>query len=407
MAEPSANTTHHPPLSESLYPYHELVFTAVGFTILSTVAIAGNSLVLAAVARTKRLQNATNVFVVNLCVTDCLTGFGFLWSVPGMLSTTPGYPLPSTFPCVVSAALLFTTVGCSMYTLACIAVNRCVLITKSMETYRWLYTPKKMALMVFVSWCCPTSAIVVPPIFGIGDLGFDPESRTCSDIDTHPRAGVYDKVQFAVLYPIPFVVIIVAYVLIMKHVMRHFKKHRAVITAPKSSTVIASPLPSTTSKLDNEADRIGSLRKSTTIAVSTLRRAGSARQLSRRTRNDQLQITKNLFVVVCALVVCFTPLAVMVVTKNNRYQLYGGLVLFVSSCINPIIYATKHPQFKPVLRSMVRCHCPSVNRTHTGSTWTWRFDPILDQTLTLDRLAFNLARFDLFVCCVYQCSITI
>ncbi|XP_033644489.1 G-protein coupled receptor moody-like [Asterias rubens] len=335
--------------SKTLYPYPELVFCATGFAILSVTALVGNSIVLIAVARHRKLQNATNVFVVNLSVTDCLTGFAFLWSIPGMVSRTPGYPLPFAFPCVASAAIVFSTVGCSMYTLANIAINRLVLITQPMETYRSVYTPKKIAVMVFISWLIPTTGIVLPPLLGIGDVGFDIESRTCSDIDGHPKAGLYDKIQFATLYPVPFLVIIIAYVLILKHVRRHFKKTRRAFT-PKSSMVIASAPASSATRLDDDgptpAPRSG----------TSLNHAESIRKLSlNRTRNDQLEITKNLFVVVCALVVCFTPLSIMVVTKNNRYQLYGGLALFVSSCINPLIYATKHPHFKPVLRSMLRC----------------------------------------------------
>ena len=211
---------------EALYSYPEFIFFSAGFSILIVLAITGNSLVLAAVAKNKKLQTVTNVFVVNLSVSDCLSSFAFLCSVLGMASTTPRYPLQSDIPCVVSAGLVFIAVGCSMQSLAIIALNRCLLITRPKETYQWLYTPKKIFLMVLGSWLVPACGIVLPPVTGVGDLGFDPESRTCSDIDTHPMGATYDKVQFWVLYPAPLAVMVVSYVLIWRHVKRHFRKKR-------------------------------------------------------------------------------------------------------------------------------------------------------------------------------------
>ncbi|XP_022080563.1 G-protein coupled receptor moody-like [Acanthaster planci] len=308
-------------------------------------------MVLVAVARTKKLQTVTNVFVVNLSVTDCLSSFAFLWSVLGMASTTPGYLLQSDVPCVTAAGAVFTAVGCSLYTLASIALNRYILITRSRETFQWLYTPKKITLMVSGSWLVPVCAIVMPPVFGVGDLGFDPESRTCSDVDTHPMADAYDKVQFWVLYPLPLVVIVVSYVLIWRYMKQHFSKRRQKGVSQQVSTLKADY--SSTSKLDIDDNRhAGGFVKS----VASSQNTGSSRHLS-RIKKDQLTITKNLFVVVLTFLVCFTPIAIMVVTKSNRYMLYGALTMFLSSGINPFIYAAKHPHFKPVLRSMVWCRC--------------------------------------------------
>ncbi|XP_038061020.1 G-protein coupled receptor moody-like [Patiria miniata] len=333
-------------LNGTLYTYPELIFFSVGFSILIVLSIIGNSLVLVAVARTKKLQNVTNVFVVNLSVTDCLSSFVFPWSVLGMASTTPGYPLESDVPCVAAGGLLLIAVGCSVNTLANIALNRCILITRPKETYQWLYTPKKNALRVLVSWFVPFCATVVPPLCGVGDLGFDPESRTCNDVDTHPRAAAYDKVQFAFIYPVPLLVIIVSYILIWRHVKRHFRTRRNNSISLQS---ITNPL---TSKPDASDTTVSSSQKP---REESPRHCGSSRHLSRM-RNDQLAITKNLFVVVLAFLVCFSPLCFMVVTNSNhRYHLYGGLFLFASGCVNPVIYAAKHPHFRPVLRSMIRC----------------------------------------------------
>ncbi|XP_022080550.1 uncharacterized protein LOC110973769 [Acanthaster planci] len=337
--------TTYSPAPKAIYTYPELIVCAVGFSILVFVTLGGNSMVLVAVARTKKLQTATNVFVVNLSVTDYLTGLAFLWSIPGMVSTTPGYPLQSDALCAVWAALVYLGVGCGLYTLANIALNRCILITMPMHHYQWLYTPKKITLMVLGCWLVPLCAIVVPPLSGVGSLGFDPDSRTCTDIDSHERAPAFDKILFSVFYPLPLVVVVVCYVLIWRHVRRHFKNYRQSVR----QRMTTSPAKSSTSTLDLDLS-------SSCPRLPPLQHAESSRQLT-RTKNEQLSITKNLFVVVLAFLVCFTPLGVMVVIDSNRYQLYAGMVLFASGSINPVIYATKHPHFRPVLRSMLRGRC--------------------------------------------------
>ena len=284
--ELSGNTTG--PTAGALYTYPELVFCAVGFCILIALAIVGNSLVLVAVARTKRLQNVTNVFVVNLSVCDCLSSFAFLWSVPGMVGSSLTYPLGSDTPCIASAALVFTTVGCSAHTLANIALNRCVLITRPRETYQWLYTRRKVALMVLVSWFVPLSATIIPPLSGLGDVGFDPESRTCTDIDTHPRAAVYDKIQFAAFFPLPLIVIVVSYVMIWRHTKQHFKKRRKNNSGWLQFSMAMPSVLSSASKFDMD-----DTNAKTGTAAGSLRYAESVRRL-KHWKNDQLQITKVL-----------------------------------------------------------------------------------------------------------------
>ncbi|XP_038073430.1 beta-3 adrenergic receptor-like [Patiria miniata] len=345
-------------LVEAPYTYPELVLCAVGFSILIVLAISGNSLVLVALARTKKLQNVTNVFVVNLSVTDFLTSLAIMWMVPGMLSKTPGYPLQPDIPCVVSAALAQITLSSSLFTLANIALNRCILITRRIETYQWLYTPRKTALMVFGSWLIPVCTTIIPPLSGIGGLGFDPKTRFCKDIETHPRVDEYDGLQFVVFFPLPFLVIATSYLLIWRHVRRHFKKRQQDVGLHglQVPNVNASrPGPSSSSQQESDVD---DAHTSSSPQPARIIDTQSASQLS-RIRSEQLAITKNLCLIVLAFIVCVIPYAIIDITGNNRFELYGALILFVSSSINPLIYSVKHPHLGPVMRSLVSSRCTS------------------------------------------------
>ena len=65
-----------------------------------------------------------------------------------------------------------------------------------------------------------------------------------------------------------------------------------------------------------------------------------------------------LFSVFCAFVLCLAPYAVnlCLYTYTNSPQsiLYTVAVVLSNSCINPLIYATKHRDFQTVFRCIVR-----------------------------------------------------
>ncbi|XP_022104046.1 5-hydroxytryptamine receptor 4-like [Acanthaster planci] len=338
--------------SSSNAPYTHIEFTclSVVLSILIILAIIGNSLVLVAMARTKKIRTVTNAFVANLSASDCLGSFALLWSVPGMVSTTPGFPLESDVPCVMAAVLVHLTVGCSLYSLVNIALNRYILVTKPKETYQWLYTRNKIALMVLGSWLVPLCACIIPPFGGIGEFGFDSMTRTCTVNTTHPAADTYKVIQLAVLFPTSCVVL-VSYLLIWRHVRRHFNRrqeHDTLYSTDKSTGRSTQP---------NDGEPVACDAHSHTPTLP-LQQAHSSDQ-GHRIKRDQLAVTKNLSIVILVFVISFAPLAIMMVAKSTRFYLYGEMFLLVSNCTNPLLYAAKHPHLGPVLRAMIRCKCSS------------------------------------------------
>ena len=87
---------------------------------------------------------------------------------------------------------------------------------------------------------------------------------------------------------------------------------------------------------------------------STLKQATSFTRISRR----QLAITKNMFYVVVAYVLCLTPFVFCLVIDTRLSTIlipYAAALIFFNSCINPAIYATKHPYFKKIFSYLVKC----------------------------------------------------
>ena len=99
----------------------------------------------------------------------------------------------------------------------------------------------------------------------------------------------------------------------------------------------------------------GSNRKSLSQRIrSTIKEATALKRISRR----QLAITKNMFYVVVAYVICLTPFVFCLVidTKLSTILIpYSAALIFFNSCINPAIYAVKHPYFKKIFSLLVRC----------------------------------------------------
>ena len=76
-----------------------------------------------------------------------------------------------------------------------------------------------------------------------------------------------------------------------------------------------------------------------------------------------MEITKNLFVVVCVLLVCLMPVVIVnSLEVGPRYTVYGLVFSLVNSSVNPLIYAWRHPHFKVVLRLMVKCRYREIPR---------------------------------------------
>ncbi|XP_071803541.1 rhodopsin, GQ-coupled-like [Asterias amurensis] len=330
------NTTMTTTSIPAVHSYTVRVVVGVLFLLIAVINITGNSMVIFAVIFSKKLRTSTNVFVVSLSSADLLAGLALPMSSVALISPGNSWPGSTEAPCYIAGLLLYTSSSASLFNLASIALNRLILIKSPMKWYRILYTKCNLVINVVVIWTVAIVIMTVPPLCGIGDYGYDKQQHTCTDLDNHPRAKTFKKIQTFGSYPISFVIIITSYIIIFVHVRRHFKKQMRNddnITIPGCSS----------------SGRGNSFQTSDNAAVM---RAGRRDRISQQ----QLEITKNLFMAVCAFFICITPYSVaLFIPNNDRFLLFGGVVFLCNSCVNPIIYAAKHPQFKKVLRLMLRC----------------------------------------------------
>ena len=318
-------------LELAIYSFPERLAAASMLSAVLILGTVGNCMIIVSVALCKRLQTHTNAFVVSLSVADLLTCLSVFPTICA-LAGKEGWPLPGfEWLCTGGAFLLYTCVGASIYHLAAIAINRMVLITCP-TIYLKMYSPCKLVVMICVLWVIPALVMLVPPLLNLGGLGYDYEDTTCSDLDLHQNGDLYNLIQASWLYPGPLLIVIICYSRTFWHIKRHFKRRHKTIT--KMSTFTVSD---TTNTMESSGETLN-------------------RMTHKRQRIQEIQITKNLFLVVIVFALFFSPYFLsLFIPGARRAALFTASLTGANSAVNPLIYAFKHPQFKIVLKLMVRC----------------------------------------------------
>ena len=312
-----------------LLAHSELIFASVILIIILIAGIIGNSMIIWSVILSRKLRTSTNAFVVSLAVADLLTSLFLPWYVTAFLGKD-GWPLPKAeWLCGATGFMVFTCTGASLYNLAGIAINRLVYIRYPLK-YKRIFRPCTVVVMVTLTWLLPGGVIVVCLLAGIGGFGYETvDYPSCSDLDDVTGAGIFNLVQVIIGFPIPLVAILICYAWIYIHIHHHFKNKMARQISLMEHAKAANNDSQHTNRQEEEL-------------------AESARQ--------ELEITKNLFLVVCAFFVCFMPFFVANAIPNaGHFVFYASLLTFANSAINFAIYASRHPQFKVVLGCMIKC----------------------------------------------------
>ncbi|XP_012256351.2 G-protein coupled receptor moody isoform X3 [Athalia rosae] len=189
------------------YPPSLLYFAAGCCVLFMLIGIPGNLITVAALFRTKKLRNATAVFIMNLSVSDlmfCCFNLPLATSTFWHSSWLHGKLLCRLFP-----LLRYSLVAVSIFTVLAITINRYVMIGHP-RLYPKIYTPKYLALMVVAIWTFGFGALVAT-WFGVwGRFGLDPVIGSCSILpDVHGRSP--KEFLFIIAFLTPCIAIIVCY----------------------------------------------------------------------------------------------------------------------------------------------------------------------------------------------------
>ncbi|XP_015914699.1 probable G-protein coupled receptor No18 [Parasteatoda tepidariorum] len=148
-------------------------------TIIILITILGNTLIITAVATTRRLRTVTNYFVVSLAASDLLVGL-LVMPFAVVKEVTDGLWLFGQVACELWVSLDVMLCTASILNLCCISLDRYFAITQPLA-YAVKRSVRLALIMIGIVWLV-SAVITCPPMFGWHDRGTNQNDTQCAYI---------------------------------------------------------------------------------------------------------------------------------------------------------------------------------------------------------------------------------
>ncbi|XP_077390548.1 5-hydroxytryptamine receptor 2B [Festucalex cinctus] len=387
----------------------QLKWAALLIVLVIIPTIGGNILVILAVSLERKLQNATNYFLMSLAVADLLVG---LLVMPIALVTVlynSGWPLPD-FICPIWLFLdvLFSTA--SIMHLCAISLDRYIAIKKPIQHSQYKSRAKamvKIALVWLISIC-----IAIPiPIKGLrnyqprNNITFN-SNHTCQlKTDTFR-----DFIMFGSMaaFFVPLIIMMVIYFLTVHVLRKKVNLLRSKVfqrfSYPTVSTLFQREYPGTANKVDqfHVLERISKMQENPNIGTTnppnvseiSFRRMSTMGKKSMQTLSNEQRASKVLGIVFLLFVVMWCPFFITNVTSVlctscdaniiSRLMEIFVWVGYVSSGINPLVYTLFNKTFREAFTRYITCNYKTCIRRRPD-----RHPKASNVARTLTRISFR------------------
>ena len=283
----------------------EVVIETMFSLAINLLALVGNILVCWIICRNPRFHTVTNTYVLSLAISDVAMATLCMPLVVGVLIEGKWPYGPIT--CQFQGYLILYLAYVSLQTIALVAVNRYHRVNRP-DLFKRLYT-KKFTVGSIISVCVFAALILaLPMVSGWAEYTFHPGKLTCAlDFSNSTADLLYTTILGGVMVLLPLVTIIYCY----SKVFMKVKQHRHQL-------------------------------------------ACSSRETGNRLSVDEVNLTKTLFAIVLAFILCWVPVFIMesvdAFSGNNSlprvaYLVFNFLVC-ISSATNPAIYGVFNKQFR-------------------------------------------------------------
>lgn len=292
-----------------------IVIEATALILVDITALIGNALVFAVAYRNRRRHTITDILIVALSLTDLLVAATVMPLSAGALIT--GVWLYNRSVCLLQGFCVITFATASLNTLSVIAVNRYFCVVRPND-YRNVFSMKKTLGYLGIVWLVACSFSISPLVFGRDDYAFQPGKVLC----------VY-PFEINVAYTVCLDVLFIG----LPTMAISFCYWRVFSTVRGRNRILTE---------------------------------GSDELETRANRNVQdANITKTLVVVLVGFVCCWLPVLVIdtidVVTGAlilpRQLYLFYTLMVFLSSTINPFIYALVNKRFRKEYWKILQLIC--------------------------------------------------
>ncbi|CAL4107316.1 unnamed protein product [Meganyctiphanes norvegica] len=296
-----------------------ILFSGVAAVVIATLGFFGNLLTILALPYARRLRNAATWMVLNLAVAEglfCVTILPMCAAHLFHLYQT-GQPLFNDEGCRAFVFLRYVNIYVELFSIAAIAVNRCVLIANP-RLYQKTFTDKKTIGIIAVIWLVPIFMMTIPLTGTYGEFGYNHLTEECDFMQDPERFGKGPQRFFLVSgFFIPNIIIVSSY----SFLFYKARKSSARMTIRRKSNQQDSLSP----EQPQQQTRPG---------------------LSRR----DIRIARTIGVIFIGYLVCCTPVAFM--HYYDKEVMYPNLLLllhplyWLQYCLNIFIYVFMNKQYR-------------------------------------------------------------
>ena len=291
--------------------------------VLNVLSLTGNTLVCISVYKNTRLRTTTNIYILALALSDLLSAVFVMPFGTGVLITSK-WIFGGAF-CQLHAFFSLFVIYISPVTMGLTAINRYMRICRPDQQYQRLFSVKKSRAILAFVWTFVACVTAVPRLASVQLFEFVPGYAQCSIAHTS-ESGKTIHYSFIVtmFFLTPLMATIISYIKVGKAIRQH--------NAEVASTI---------------KTREGNATCEGNTSISA----------------HEIKVSKSLFVVVFAFMVCWLPFWVIVILRRfhlvarmpRNVELLCMFLLYFSNTINPFIYAGMNPAFKREFRKILLC----------------------------------------------------
>ena len=282
--------------------------------VITILAMTGNIILCLAIYRSRALRSIQNYYIMALAMSDLVLTL-LCFPLGLTVVVLERWPFGDTL-CQIQGSLTYYFACFSVLTMALIAVNRYIKMIRSVNIYQKIYT--KTYLLISIAGCAIFSGACLIP-FVSQRFCFHPGKMGCFVCKSQNKTEqAVLLVPYTVIIAMTYPVIAFCYYKVFRKVHSHFSQ----------------------------------------IAPSTLHEADAAKSFA-----EEVKITKILFAVLIAFVICWTPTFTIEFLDifEGEYSLPRQVYLIMpftgaASCaVNPLIYGVMQRRFRQTYKKVLTC----------------------------------------------------